>query len=297
MQQDFKSTLTAGRQTPTAGHLLGILVSVTALGIILFLAANNAKATRNDISITEELAEDVISSSSRITIPLSIPQQPNNIQEPETSTTSSATEIAWRTVSVKNGDSLALIFARQGLKPQELYRLMSAGKGAAPLKYLTPGQQFRFHIENNSLQQMVYEIGQHKTLHAKRNANNGFSVQTETRQLETRISNASGVINSSLFLAGHKSGLSDNLIMELAGIFGWDIDFALDIRSGDHFTVVYEELFLDGHKQSDGNIIAAEFINRGKTYRALHYTDGKNRSDYYSPDGNSMRKAFRKSVV
>lgn len=297
MQQDFKAALMASKKTPTTAHWLGILASVAVVGTILFLVANNAKATRNDISIAQGLSEDANTTASRITVPLSIPHQPNNKPEAETSVAIPPTKIDWSTVRVKNGDSLALIFARQGLKPQELYRLMRAGKETAALKHLTPGQQFRFHIENNSLQQMAYEIGQHKTLHAKRNTSNGFSVQTETRQLETRITNASGVIDSSLFLAGHKSGLSDNLIMELAGIFGWDIDFALDIRSGDHFTVVYEELFLDGLKQSDGNIIAAEFVNRGKTYRALRYTDASKRSDYYSTDGNSMRKAFIRTPV
>jgi murein DD-endopeptidase MepM/ murein hydrolase activator NlpD len=85
--------------------------------------------------------------------------------------------------------------------------------------------------------------------------------------------------------------------MELAGIFGWDVDFALDIRSGDRFTLVYEELFLDGKKQRDGNIIAAEFNNRGKTYRALRYTNDEGVSDYFSPDGKSMRKAFIRTPV
>ena len=91
--------------------------------------------------------------------------------------------------------------------------------------------------------------------------------------------------------------MSDTLIMELAGIFGWDVDFALDIRSGDHFTLVYEELYLDGKKQRDGNILAAEFVNRGKSYRALRYVDNAGRADYYSPDGHSMRKAFLRTPV
>ena len=115
--------------------------------------------------------------------------------------------------------------------------------------------------------------------------------------MESRITNTSGIIDSSLFLAGMAAGMSDNLIMELAGIFGWDIDFVLDIRSGDHFTLVYEELYLDGHKQRDGNILAAEFVNRGKTYRAVRYVDAQKRADYYSPDGRSMRKAFIRTPV
>ncbi len=85
--------------------------------------------------------------------------------------------------------------------------------------------------------------------------------------------------------------------MELAAIFGWDVDFALDIRAGDSFTVVYEELYLNGEKLRDGDILAAEFNNRGKRYRAIRYQDPRGRTEYYSPDGKNMRKAFLRTPV
>ena len=85
--------------------------------------------------------------------------------------------------------------------------------------------------------------------------------------------------------------------MELVGIFGWDIDFALDIRSGDQFALLFEEQYLEGQKVKDGPIVAAEFTSQGRTYRAVRYTDTQGRSDYYSPDGHSMRKAFLRTPV
>ena len=86
--------------------------------------------------------------------------------------------------------------------------------------------------------------------------------------------------------------------MELAGIFGWDVDFALDIRKGDNFTVVYEEMYRNGEKIKDGNILTAEFINHGKTYQAVRYTNPENnRTEYFTPDGKSMRKTFLRSPV
>ncbi|HHJ35600.1 MAG TPA: hypothetical protein ENJ87_07530 [Gammaproteobacteria bacterium] len=122
--------------------------------------------------------------------------------------------------------------------------------------------------------------------------------KTYNHIIETREAHAHGVIESSLFLAAQKAGISQNLIMELAGIFGWDIDFALDIRKGDNFTVLYEELFRNGEKISDGNILAAEFTNNGKTYRAVRYTNPQtNRSEYFTPDGKSMKKAFLRTPV
>jgi murein DD-endopeptidase MepM/ murein hydrolase activator NlpD len=85
--------------------------------------------------------------------------------------------------------------------------------------------------------------------------------------------------------------------MELANIFGWDIDFALDIRKGDRFTVLYEEMYVDGEDIGNGTILAAEFVNQGKRYHAVRYTDAGGKTDYYSLDGKSMRKAFLRTPV
>ncbi len=85
--------------------------------------------------------------------------------------------------------------------------------------------------------------------------------------------------------------------MELANIFGWDIDFALEIRAGDQFTVVYQEDYLDGRKLRDGPILAAEFVNQGRTYRAVRYVDKNGHADYFTPDGKSVRKAFLRTPV
>jgi murein DD-endopeptidase MepM/ murein hydrolase activator NlpD len=95
-----------------------------------------------------------------------------------------------------------------------------------------------------------------------------------------------------LFEAGSQAGISDKLTMDLAGIFEWDIDFIQDVREGDEFTVLYEEVWRDGVKLRNGDIIAAEFVNQGKSYRAARYRDANGRSNYYTPDGHSLRKAF-----
>ena len=100
-----------------------------------------------------------------------------------------------------------------------------------------------------------------------------------------------------MFLAGTNAGMEQSLIMEVASIFGWDIDFALDIRSNDRFSVLYEEHFLNGEKLRNGPILAAEFTNQGKTFKAVRYTDSKGSSNYFTPEGNSMRKAFLRTPV
>ena len=126
----------------------------------------------------------------------------------------------------------------------------------------------------------------------------GFDYRQETKQLDIRSNQARVVINNSLFIDGHKAGLSDQLIMNLASIFGWDIDFALGIRRGDQFSLIYEEQFLkSGSKYGDGNILAAEFINQGKHYRAIRFQDPTGQVGYFTPNGKSMRKAFIRTPV
>lgn len=303
MARDFKPDLDfVTRQTPDnnpgiSAHWMGLAASIALFATIFFVVNDNAEATRTAVLEDDAVSLSLESSGNQVTVPLTIPGNPFASSENNSQAEFTTEEANWKTTKVKSGDSLALIFKKMGLSPQELDRVVRADKQAAKLKSLMPGQEFKFQIENNALQKMVYKIDALNTLTIKRDPNNEFVVSTDSRQMETRVSNASAVIDSSLFLAGQEAGLSDNLIMELAGIFGWDIDFALDIRSGDRFTLVYEEQYLDGRKQRDGNILAAEFVNRGKTYRALRYTDAKGISDYYSPDGKSMRKAFIRTPV
>ena len=287
----------ARKKAGASAHWMGLIASIVLFTSVFFVVNDNAKATRTDGQEEDNVAQVLDSSNTKHTIPLAIPGSLFTGDNHAGDAKLADEEINWETTTVKNGDNLALIFNKMGLSPQELYRVMQADKQASKLKRLMPGQEFKFQIKDKALQQLVYKIDALNTLNIKRDSNDDFVVSADTRQIETRVSNKTAVIDSSLFLAGMDAGMSDNLIMELAGIFGWDVDFALDIRSGDRFTLVYEEQYLDGRKLRDGNILAAEFVNRGKTYRALRYTDASGQSDYYSPDGKSMRKEFIRTPV
>lgn len=304
MQRDFKSP--AHRPGISHAHWVGLVISIAVLSVILVLVTNSAKATRSEtLSLSPDQQASFLetnalgSQAALVTMPLSIPHNEMAVSATPEQLLVDKETIDWQTAVVKSGDTLAAIFSRLGLSSQELYRVMQAGKDSSLLTRLVPGQQLRFQIDNQSLQQLVYQVDALKTLKVLRSADaeQDFVLQTDVRELESRVTNTSGVIDSSLFLAGQSAGLSDSLIMQLAGIFGWDIDFVLDIRAGDRFTVVYEELYLDGEKQRDGNIVAAEFINQGQIHRAVRYTSADDRTDYYSPDGSSMRKAFLRTPV
>jgi murein DD-endopeptidase MepM/ murein hydrolase activator NlpD len=200
---------------------------------------------------------------------------------------------AWQTVTVGSGDNLAAVFDRVGLTPRDVHNVVNAGDPAGELTRIYPGDNIHLRIDDNGeLGGVRYRMDETRTLRLEHTGEGAFDVTVETATLQRRTAEAQGTIKSSLYNAALDAGLNDRLIMELAGIFGWDIDFALDIRAGDRFVVVYEELYRDGEKIRNGNILAAEFINRGEPFRALRYETAEGESNYYAPDGRSMRKAF-----
>jgi murein DD-endopeptidase MepM/ murein hydrolase activator NlpD len=204
----------------------------------------------------------------------------------------------WREFKVRSGDSMAKLFKRADIKPSQLAAVMESGKQAKQLRKIFPGDIIRVLTdEDGKLSALRYEINHKSYLMVRRN-NDQLESNIYKYKIETRTTHASGEIDSSLFLAAQRAGISQNTIMELAGIFGWDIDFVLDIRKGDRFTFIYEELFRNGEKIGDGNILTAEFINNKKAYRAIRYTNPKTKQEeYYTEDGKSMRKAFLRSPV
>lgn len=214
-----------------------------------------------------------------------------------TGTTPSSTNVH----TIKSGDSMAKLFQRQALSPQTLHTIMTLGKKSKKLADLRPGQQVEFALDHNKeLLGLTVQLDALNTLWVTKNDSSAaanYIIDIEKRSFDKRVSSAHGIIDNSLFLAGQQEGLSEKLIMEFANIFGWDIDFALDIRVKDTFSVLYEENMLDGKKHSDGAILAAEFTNAGKTFTAIRYEQPNGRSDYYTKDGYSLRKAFLRSPV
>jgi murein DD-endopeptidase MepM/ murein hydrolase activator NlpD len=124
-----------------------------------------------------------------------------------------------------------------------------------------------------------------------------FKTSKFTQEIEKRTAFSTGIIRNSLYQSAAGAGMSDRLIIEFAEIFGWDIDFAHDIHPGDSFSVIFEEDYVAGEKLGDGDILAAEFTHRNKTYRAIRYTNPVGDTHYYTPEGRAMRQAFLRSPV
>ena len=204
----------------------------------------------------------------------------------------------WRVITIKSGDTLASIFSANGLSATTTHNVAALNDHTKALRYIKPGQRIHLLLdEQQSLRQMKYVYDITKTLEIRQDEDRSLSSQIVNYKLDALPVFRQGVIKSSLFEAAAAGDIPESVIMDLANIFGWDIDFSLDIRQGDQFGVVYNELYKDGVKIKSGQILAAEFINNGKLYKAVYYTNPKGEGDYYDEDGKSMRKAFLRSPV
>ncbi|MFT6202223.1 MAG: murein DD-endopeptidase MepM/ murein hydrolase activator NlpD [Candidatus Endobugula sp.] len=202
----------------------------------------------------------------------------------------------WHTEVVKSGDSLSFLFNRAGLSDSALHQFLSSNKNAAALKRIYPGQKIEFNITDGELVGLRYQ--KNRLNHVEFTKTDGGFVDTSVDITpDTRIAYREATIINSLFLAGTDVGLEQSSIMELANMFGWDIDFALDIRANDSFKVLYEERFINGERIGNGPILAAEFTNQNKTFKAVRYTDPEGNTSYYTPEGKSMKKAFLRTPV
>jgi len=245
---------------------------------------------------TNHQGQDKIASTS-IEVTLPIPSNPN-ISSPVIAVKQTPLMIPDPLVyTIKKGDNLSKIFAKLNLSKFDLYHITHANKLGRQFAQITPGKTLIAQLNSEGeLQQLQYKKDTIDTLIASKKQNK-FEVNLVSKVIDTEIHNTQVTINSSLFLDGKNAGLSDQLIMKLAEIFAWDIDFALDLRKGDQFTIVYEKSFVEGKQINDNHILSAEFINQGQAYTAVRFEDKQGNIDYFTPEGKSLRTAFLRTPV
>jgi murein DD-endopeptidase MepM/ murein hydrolase activator NlpD len=203
----------------------------------------------------------------------------------------------WSEITVRPGDTLGKLLRDNGIAATDVHALVTSDPQLKRLANLKVGEVLRLDInEQGSLQAIEQVISRIETL---RGEFDGSSWRAEhiKRDYERQLSYAEAVIEDSLFLAGQQAGMTDNLIMQLANLFAWDIDFILDIRRGDHFRLLYEELLLDGEKVGDGAILMAEFWNRDRKVSVFRFETASGQVEYLDALGNSMRREFIRTPV
>lgn len=199
-------------------------------------------------------------------------------------------------VIVRRNDTLDAIFRKLELSLTDLANLRAVSGARALIDRLVPGESLHLTHRNGELLTLERNLSLTEQLKVTRAAD-GFRADVSPRPIEARTVVAHGVIDSSLFDAAQDAGLQDQTVLQLAQIFGWDIDFSLDLRPGDEFTVSYQRLYQHGEYLQDGPILAARFTNQGREVRAVRYRAPDGGERYYSPDGRSMQKAFLRAPL
>jgi len=266
------------KQLPNSHKVLISSVSAAVL-VLLLLPSDEATASKNTPTV------DKLILGQRYQLHLDVAD--------EQSQQSANENMRWSGYVVRSGDSLAKIFDRVGLTARQLHDITSAGEEANALRNLYPGDTLRFaKNSDDELIQLAYEISPTETLLIT-HTEQGYVTEIETKTIETRTEFAYAEINNSFWNAGIDAGLTDNQIMSIASMFGWDIDFALDMRKGDEFSVLFEKHYVDGDFVGYGRILAAEFMNQEQKFSAILHDNGQ----YYTPEGRAMRKTFLRSPV
>ena len=239
------------------------------------------------------------SNSPNASLPSTTTGDDNLWVQPNADSEKALAHFAPRTImlTVHAGDTITALLRKHVADWRDIARTIAGNDDAAALYSLRPGETVKLRVDHTGrFLELNYQIDARAALRVT-SSGDSVSIDRETRQLESRVAYISGTIETSLFDDAQTAGLSDSLILKLVEIFGWDIDFALQVRPGDTFAVVYEEKYWMGQKVSDGMILAAEFINRNVPFRAFALHGDEGFTDYYSEQGMSMRRDFLRTPV
>ena len=276
-------------QTFSAGprwHREGIVISAVALllGALGFIVAPGfAAATRPVDPIATELSS----------LAIALPAPAHAIAAP-----SQAATPEWKRVVVRSGQTLGAIFSTLGYPGSAMHDFLAASPDRNALTRLKPGDEIAFRTApDGDLAALQFDLDESTRVVLERDEAGAIETTTQARPIERRIRVASGRIEQSLFAAGEDAGLSDATILQLADTFAYDIDFAQDLRRGDTFSLVYEELYREGERIRGGGIVAARFVNQGRAYDAVRFSRDDGSSGFFDATGRPLKKAFLRTPV
>ncbi len=262
-----------------------LCIAVAGTGIGLWLAIHHGSASSD--SSTASGAADV-PPAAIVAAPVAATPPPVIAQQ---ASVASIIEVV-----VGRNDTLDAIFRRMSLNKADLAAIRNLPGIRQSLDFLKPGDAIKLTHTDGDIQELSRKVSETQTLDVVRQ-NDGFEAKMIDNPVEIRVRTATATIDSSLFQAAGAADMSDTVALKLAGIFGWDIDFVLDIREGDRFTVTYQQIYQAGQYLRDGDVLAAEFVNNGRRYRAVRFVSDSGSAGYYTPDGVAMRKAFLRAPV
>jgi murein DD-endopeptidase MepM/ murein hydrolase activator NlpD len=226
----------------------------------------------------------------RAVVTLALPDTGVGVHEPD------GAHDTWTTVTIRSGQTLGQLFAELGLSATDMHRLLAHPGAKGPLTLIRSGQEFAFNIpEAGTLRAIRFD--KDETQRVELALADGRVTETRLpREIQRRVLTARGEIRHSLYGAAEDAGVGASTINELANVFEHDIDFSRDLRVGDRFEVIYEEVWRDGERLRDGGIVAASFINRDKRYTAFRF-ERNGKAEYFDGEGRPLKKGFLRMPI
>ncbi len=257
-------------------HWIIASLFVALIALIISIVPGMAKAVRESAHASTELA---------IELPKATAQQ---LVAP--------IEQNWETVRVKSGETLSSVFQQQGIAITDMYRVLEAADAKGALRRIRAGAELGFRRDTlGKLTGFYFNEDESKRVELALNDAEIKRMEID-RPLQRRVLTASGTITNSLYVDGEKAGLSPATIIAMAKALQFDIDFGQDLRVGDRFQLIYEELWRDGERIGSGDVLAVNFVNQGKPYIAVLFEyDG--RMEYFDRDGRPTRKEFMRTPI
>ncbi len=296
LSQTYKQHLAVARHYPRShAYLVGGLGATLLVLLALPSKPSNAGPALHSLEIPVTI--DIEQANIEQTVDDAFSTTMSPIADGSKITTAALADKEWKKYEIASGDSLSLVFGKAGLSDGDLFELLNSSAEAKVLNRVYPGYKLDFKIqEDGELEQLRVLKNPLEGYLFTRN-DQSYSVEPILKTPEVRQAFKVGTITDSLFMAGKREQIPATTIMEMANVFGGVIDFILDPRIGDQFSILYEEKYLDGEFIGHGDILASRFINQGKVFTAVRFIDADGEVGYYNPEGESMRKAFLRSPL
>ncbi|WP_419419345.1 peptidoglycan DD-metalloendopeptidase family protein [Legionella sp. D16C41] len=197
----------------------------------------------------------------------------------------------WKIVKTRDRDSLANVFSRVGLSAKTLHTIMQEVKQKQALTRLKPNQELQFLIKNQLLEKLILPYTDTQYLVIYRDDKH-YKSKIKLRKMNSYNHFLTATVRDSLYSTAKKQNIPYKLIQQMTEIFTWDIDFAKDVKTGDQFTIMYKAFYVENKLVGTGDIIAVSYRNGNKTFQAIRHTSSSSQTDYYTPQGMSLKKAF-----
>ncbi len=280
---------------PVQSHLLEHATDSQIFSVSNIIQENTLNPKKNQDDIQKELIAATSDASNPASLELTLPKHAIETYVGHTIKVASS---KWKTYHVKSYDNLTNIFHKIGYQ-EVLNELKKSEDTYKELKALNKyGTIVRASSnDNGQLSKLVFTNDKRNSFVISLTSDKNYSSQWKKKVFEIRQARASFTIKNGLFFDGKRAGLENKIIQEIVKVFDWDIDFSHDIRVGDKVTAVFEELYHDGDKVGSKDLLAAEFINKKRVLRTVRYTFSDGKSDYFTPDGREMKKAFIRTPI